>query len=119
MDKIRLLQISLFGYHGCSAEEQAVGQPYEVDVEMALDLRAAGESDDLTATVDYSTVVKLVSDINAAAPYHLLEAFAERIAKDAIRRYPIREIIVRVRKPHPPVGMVVGAAEVEIIRRVE
>ena len=84
MDKIRLHDIVVYGHHGVSAEEQAVGRPFEVDVEMALDLRAAGEADDLAATVDYAAVCALVAQVNAAGPYRLLEVFAERVAKEVL-----------------------------------
>src|SRR5512142_1661865 len=103
MDKVRLHHILVYGHHGVSPEEQAVGRPFEVDVEMALDLRAAGERDDLSATVDYAAVCALVARINEAGPYRLLEAFAERIAKEVLSRPEVREVTVRVRKPHPPV----------------
>jgi len=46
----------------------------------------------------------------------LLEALAGRIAKDVLERFPAEEVTVRVRKPHPPAGSVIGAAEVEITR---
>jgi dihydroneopterin aldolase len=115
-DRVSLLNIVVYGNHGVSAEEQAVGRPFEVDVEMRLDLRRAGESDDLDATVDYAAVCEVVKQVNASGPFRLLEAFAERIAKQVLARYPVAEVTVRVRKPHPPVGLLVFAAQVEITR---
>jgi dihydroneopterin aldolase len=116
MDKVRLLGLLVYGHHGVTAEEQAIGRPFEVDVEMALDLRAAGEDDLLAATVDYGAVCALVAEVNTAGPYRLLEAFAERIATQVLALPRVQEVTVRVRKPHPPVGLPVGAAEVEITR---
>jgi dihydroneopterin aldolase len=119
MDRIRVLGLEVYGHHGITPQEQAVGRPFSIDVEVALDLQAAGRDDDLTATVDYSSICSLVAQVNDAGPYHLLEAFAQRIANEVLIRFPAREVIVRVRKPHPPVGMVVQAAEVEITRASE
>jgi len=119
MDRIRVLGIEVYGHHGVTPEERAVGRPFVIDVEVALDLQAAGRGDDLTATVDYAAVCSLVADLNDAGPYHLLEAFAERVANEVLTRFPVQEVTVRVRKPHPPVGMVVQAAEVEITRAAE
>ena len=115
-DWVRVRNLLIYGRHGVTPEEQAVGRPFEVDVELALDLRPAGEGDDLEATVDYGRLCALVGRVNEGGPYRLLEAFAERIAKEALRRFPASAVTVRVRKPHPPVGMLVGAAEVEITR---
>lgn len=115
-DWIRLHDITVYGRHGVCAAEQEIGRPFEVDVEMALDLTAAGDSDDVGATVDYGAVCDLVRQVNEAGPYRLLEAFAARIAKGILSGFPVSEVRVRVRKPHPPVGLLVGASEVEIRR---
>jgi dihydroneopterin aldolase len=115
-DRIRLHNISLYGCHGVSAAEQQVGRPFEVDVELVLDLGAAAETDDLGATVDYAAICEVVRTVHEAGPYRLLEAMAGRIAKEIVGSFPVQEVTVRVRKPHPPVGGVVGAAEVEITR---
>ncbi len=115
-DKVGLRDITVYGSHGVSAAERAVGRPFEVDVELTADLASAAETDDLGATVDYAAICELVKRVNEAGPYLLLEAFAGRIAKEVMDRFPVEEVTVRVRKPHPPVGAIVGAAEVEITR---
>jgi dihydroneopterin aldolase len=116
-DQVSLLNLVVYGHHGVTAEEQAVGRPFEVDVELRLDLRPAAESEDLAATVNYAEVAALVSQVNASGPFRLLETFADRIAKRILAAWPVEEVTVRVRKPHPPVGLLVGAAQVEITRR--
>jgi dihydroneopterin aldolase len=115
-DRIRLHNITLYGRHGVSEEERAIGRPFEVDVELACDLSSAGETDDLGTTIDYAAVCQTVHRVNAAGPYMLLEAFAARIANDILASFAVRQVTVRVRKPHPPVGALVESAEVEITR---
>jgi dihydroneopterin aldolase len=115
-DRIRLSGISVYGTHGVTPAERQVGRLFEVDVEMALDLSAAADSDELTKTVDYGAICEIVREVNEAGPYHLLEAMAGRIAKRIMDVFPVAEVTVRARKPHPPVGSIVGAAEVEIRR---
>lgn len=115
-DKLRLSNISLYGCHGVTEAERQVGRPFEVDVELTLDLTAAAETDDLGAAVDYAEICQLVRRIHEAGPYRLLEALAGHIAKDILDRFPVEEVTVRVRKPHPPAGGIIGAAEVEITR---
>ena len=115
--RIRLSSISLYGCHGVTPAEREVGRPFEVDVELVLDLSTASETDHLGTTVDYAAVCEIVRRVHEAGPYHLLEAMAGRMAKEILGAFAIDEVTVRVRKPHPPVGSVVGAAEVEISRR--
>ena len=115
-DNIRLQGIVLYGHHGVSAAEREVGRLFEVDVELTLDLSAAAETDDLSATVDYATVCELVRRTHEAGPYRLLETFAGRIAREIAEAFPVAEVSVRVRKLHPPVGSPVEAVEVEIRR---
>ena len=115
-DKIRLHGITLYGCHGVSPAERQVGRPFEVDVELTLDLSQAAETDDLGVTVDYAAICKVVQSVHEAGPHRLLEAFAGQIAKQILEGFPVHQVTVRVRKPHPPVGALAGAAEVEITR---
>jgi len=116
-DTIRLTSIALYGTHGVTPAERQIGRLFEVDVELRLDLTAAAETDDLGTTVDYAAICDVVRRVHQAGPYQLLEAMAGKIAKEILRAFPVHEVTVRVRKPHPPVGSLVGEAEVEITRR--
>ena len=69
------------GVHGVLPEEQTRPQPFEVDVELDVDLTPAGESDALDDTVDYSAVAEAVSRVVKSERYQLLERLATRIAE--------------------------------------
>ena len=116
-DRIRLTNISLYGCHGVSPAERQVGRLFEVDVEIALDLTTASETDDLGTTVDYAAVCDVVRRVHEGGPYQLLEAMAGRIAKEVLGEFRAEAVTVRVRKPQPPVGSLVGWVEVEVTRR--
>src|SRR4030088_2395747 len=73
MDKILIAGLRELGVHGVLPEEQGRPQPFEVDVELDVDLAAAGESDHLDETVDYSAVAEAVSRGVKSERYHLLE----------------------------------------------
>ena len=118
-DRIRLTNISLYRYHGVTPAEQEVGHPFDVDVELVFDVSEAAEKDDLNNTLDYEAICDAVRSVHEAGPYHLLEALAGRVAKKILDEFAVTEVTVRARKPHPPVGSVVGAAEVEITRTKE
>jgi dihydroneopterin aldolase len=118
-DRIRLVNMSFYGYHGVHSEERRMGRKFYIDVELALDLGPAGRADDLSRTVDYAEVYALIREIEAAKQYALLEALAEDIARRLLERFPAQEVVVRARKSEVPVGGVMDYVEVEITRHRE
>ena len=62
-DRIVLSNMVFDGRHGVLPIERTQPQPFEVDVEMHLDLRRAGKGDDLTRSVDYRDVFELCRGI--------------------------------------------------------
>lgn len=117
-DCLRVRNMVFHGYHGLLPEEARLGQRFEVDVELRLDLAPAGGSDDPERTVDYASVYRVVEGIVAGPRrYQLVEAVAEAVASAVANRFALVESIrVRVRKPHPPVPGHFDGLEVEIER---
>jgi len=107
-----------WGYHGTLDAERELGQQFVVDVELRCDLRAAGQSDDLAATVDYSEVYRQTRAIVEGPPLRLTEAVAERIAATVLERHALVQAVrVKVRKPHVRLGpTVLHGSAVEIVR---
>jgi dihydroneopterin aldolase len=120
-DRLILRGMVFNGHHGTLAAERELGQPFIVDIDLYLDLRAAGVADDLTKTVDYSKVYRQARAIVEGPPMQLTEAVAEAIAADVLDQHPTIEAIrVRVAKPHVRLdGGVLTASAVEIMRRRE
>lgn len=116
MDAIRLRNMRFFTHVGCTAEERRVGQHLEMDLEFRMDLRKAGESDRIDATIDYADAFARVRDAVERVEANLLETIAERAAA-ALLDMGVPEVVVRVRKPTPPIpGAYAEHAEVEIRR---
>lgn len=115
-DRIVLSRMRFDGRHGVSDEERATVQPFEVDVELYLDLQPAGTDDDLAKTVDYGQVFELCRDLVEATNFRLLETIAEGIAHEILVAHRVTEVVVRVRKLRVPVSGTVDHAEVEIRR---
>ncbi|MBA4542423.1 MULTISPECIES: dihydroneopterin aldolase [Thermoactinomyces] len=117
MDKILLNGMCFYAYHGAFPEENRLGQRFYVDLEMRLDLKAAGESDDLSKTVNYADVYELVKKETTETQVKLIETLAERIAASLLSVFPIAEVRVRVTKPDPPIPGYYQSVGVEIVRR--
>jgi dihydroneopterin aldolase len=115
-DRLRLLGLRLDLRIGVTEAERARPQAIELDLELALPLQAAGEGDDLRATVDYATVVEALRSALEGRAFHLLEAVAERAARAALADPRVRGVVVRARKRDPPVKGSLAASEVEVHR---
>jgi len=117
-DRILLEGMVFFGRHGTLSAERELGQRFVVDLELRCDLRAAGTSDDLTKTVDYSEVYRLAREIVEGPPVGLTETVAERIAATVLGRYPrVEAVRVKVAKPQVRLNdTVLAGSAVEIVR---
>ncbi|HET6567821.1 MAG TPA: dihydroneopterin aldolase [Rhodothermales bacterium] len=110
---VRLVNAVFFAHHGVMQEEHRLGGRFEVDVSMDLDVTQAAESDDLSYTVDYERIYRLVKDVVLHNRFYLIERLAYLIARDVMDAYPeLASIEVTVRKPNPPVGGTADRAEV-------
>ena len=116
-DRIILEGLQFYAYHGGAKEERTLGQPFQVDLEVELDLIAAGKSDNLEDTVSYTHLYRVIAEVIQGAPRNLIEAVAEEIAQRVLRTFPVRTVRVRVKKTRPPIhGAVMSGAAVEIYR---
>ncbi|MEY2196147.1 dihydroneopterin aldolase [Neobacillus sp. BF23-41] len=118
MDKIYVNRMEFYGYHGVFPEETQLGQRFEVDLSVSLDLKKAGETDELEHSVNYAELYQVCKEIIEGQPYKLVEAVAESIASNVLMRFPlVSEVTVTVIKPNPPIAGHYRSVAVEITRR--
>ena len=119
-DRIELRGLRALGTHGALPEERVRAQPFEVDLDVDADLRAAGRSDDLSDTIDYGALTETVVAVVAGPHAELLEHLAERIAAAVLEVVgstgPRVTVTVTVRKLRPPVPADLASAAVRITR---
>src|SRR5918994_3486728 len=118
-DRILLEGMVFHGRHGTLPAERELGQPFVVDLELRLNLRPAGLSDDLEQTVDYGEVHRRTKEIVEGPPVNLTETVAERIAAAVLEEHPpVEAVRVKVAKPHVRLGdTVLEGSAVEVLRR--
>jgi dihydroneopterin aldolase len=116
VDRILISGIRALGVHGVLSEEQIRPQPFGIDIELLVDVRAAGASDDLGDTVDYSAVCDAVTNVVSSEQYRLLERLATRIAEVCRADPRVVGVVVEVRKLHPPVPTLLDHVAVRIER---
>lgn len=117
-DRIILIGMQFYGFHGVNPEERSLGQPFVVDLEAELDLRPASASDRLADTVSYTDLYRATKNIMEGEPRNLLEAAAGAIADRVLSQHSaVSAVRIRVQKPRPPIkGSVIESAAVEIHR---
>ncbi|SCG96509.1 MULTISPECIES: dihydroneopterin aldolase [unclassified Romboutsia] len=117
MDKILLNNLGFYGYHGVLKEESVLGQKFFIDMELLVDTKEAGLTDDMNKSVSYADVYNVVKEITENKRFNLIEALAENIAKETLERFGlINEVMVRVKKPEAPVNGIYDYFGVEIRR---
>jgi dihydroneopterin aldolase len=114
MGTIVIAGLRELGVHGVLPEEQSRPQPFEVDVELEVDLTVAGTSDDLEDTVDYSAVSEAISRVVKSERYQLLERLGTRIGEVCRTDDRVKRVTVTVRKLHPPVRAMLAHVAVRV-----
>ena len=115
-DILRLQNMCFFAYHGFFPQETELGQHYEVDVDLHGDFRRAGCDDDIAQAINYPEVYALIEEVVTGEPCKLVEALAERIAERVGTHCAPIDLVIRVRKPNPPVAAHFDGIEVELHR---
>lgn len=116
-DRIVLTNLRFDAIHGVHPWEREASQPFEIDVELWLDLAPAGRSDELAQTVDYGRAYDVVAAVLQGPPRNLLESLAEAIATETLEAFaPVASVVVRVRKPGVRLGGPLDHASVEVRR---
>ncbi len=118
-DKLILSGMQFFGRHGVFTEEKAMGQKFIIDVELSLDLRKAGATDEIANTPNYADIYAIVKNITTRKTFNLIEALAEAIAQEVLTTYRLDRVLVRVRKPHAPISGIFDYMGCEIIRELQ
>jgi dihydroneopterin aldolase len=117
-DSIELRGLRFVGAHGALPEESLRAQPFEVDLELLADLREAGSTDDLGATIDYGPLCQAVKAVIEGPHVNLLEHLAQQVADRVLEIGGERAlgVVVTVRKLRPPVPVELASAAVRICR---
>ena len=117
MDRINIKDLKVYAYHGVFPEETAIGQDFLISAALFLDLRSAGNTDDLAKTIDYSEICHVIKAFVEGTTFKLIETVAERLAKKLLTGYPIvRKVWIEVKKPSAPIGIPLDTVSVEIER---
>lgn len=101
--KIHVRGIRCYAFHGCMEEEARIGGNYLVDVAIDTDFTSAAASDDLSETVDYCAVQRMVEE-EMAIRSNLIEHVGQRIVSRIQHElHGILSLRVEIHKLSPPI----------------
>ena len=99
MDRVTLRGVRAYGRHGWEAAERDRPQPFAIDLDAEIDLRAAQLRDDLSETLDYAELHRRVVAIVANTSYALLERLASDILDAVFEDRRVARAVVTIAKP--------------------
>lgn len=114
MTTIALKGMRFHSFHGYYAEEQSVGNNYEIDVTIKTDLALADLNDELSRTINYEMIYK-VCKVEMDQPRRLIETVALGILEGIRQKIGSQgSCKVTIRKMNPLLGGLVDHALIEI-----
>jgi dihydroneopterin aldolase len=116
MDCIQVTGIRCYGYTGYLPEEQVLGQWFEVDLTLWLDLVPAGESDDIADTLDYRRAIEIVKQLVKTSKFALVEKLTSAIASAVLELDRVQQVRVQLSKPAAPIPDFDGKIMIDITR---
>jgi dihydroneopterin aldolase len=102
--QIKVNNIRVYAHHGCLPQETAIGGHYSVNVVLWTDFSEAAANDDLSKTIDYVWVNKVVEE-EMAIPAKLIEHVGQRIvSRLTTEDNRVDKLRVEIIKISPPIN---------------
>jgi dihydroneopterin aldolase len=111
MDIVYIRDLKIETVIGVNDWEREVRQTVSLDLEMATDIHAAADTDDIADTIDYKAVAKRLIDFVEGTEFQLVESMAERVTDIVRGEFGVTWVRLRVSKP----GAVTGATDVGVV----
>ena len=111
MDIVYITDLQIETIIGIYDWEREVKQRVSLDLEMAFDIRRAGETDAIADTLDYKAVAKRLIQFVETSEFQLVESLAERCAAIVLDEFPVQWLRLKLSKP----GAVRGSSAVGVI----
>ena len=116
MDSIQVNGIRAYGYVGYLPEERVLGQWFEVDLTLWVDLAPASQSDSIQDTLDYREAIAIVKEEITTAKFDLVESLINAIARRLLDLEKVSKVRVKLSKPAAPIPEFGGRITLDITR---
>jgi 7,8-dihydroneopterin aldolase/epimerase/oxygenase len=105
--KIKIVGLRVYGYHGVLEHERQDGQYFIVDATITIDSERASATDDIANTVSYAEIANLISENVRNNPVNLLETLSQRLADEVLFAASpwAKKVKITVSKPDAPIDL--------------
>ena len=116
LDTIQISGIRCYGYTGYFPEEQVLGQWFEVDLTIWMDLSITGSDDQLDNTLNYADVVERVTNLLETSRFKTIERLNAVIIEAVLAFPPAQKVHSRLVKVSPPIPHFGGRIAIAMTR---
>ena len=116
LDAIEISGIRCYGYTGYFPEEQVLGQWFEVDLTIWMDLTVTGSDDQLENTLNYADVVERVTNLLETSRFKTIEKLNAVIIAAVLAFNPVQKVHSRLVKVSPPIPRFEGRIAIAMTR---
>lgn len=114
--KVELEGLEFHAFHGLYPHERVSGNWFEVDIAVETDFSQAAATDELSGTVNYEVLFRIVK-AEMDTPSKLLETVAEKIVSDVLDQLPAAmNVSLKISKLNPPIGGKARKATISIFK---
>ena len=99
MDKIKIKELQVETVIGIFDCEREVKQLLSIDIELEVNSKKAGKTDNIKDAVDYKSITKRVISLTRKSKSKLIENLAEKIAKTLLTEFKVERINISLNKP--------------------
>lgn len=114
-DRIELIGLEAYGYHGVYEHEKNNGQKFLVDIVVWTDFKPAASTDSITDTISYVDLADIAVAMVQGPGNDLIETLAANIADKIIELNGATAVEVTVHKPQAPIDY--PFADVRVVAR--
>jgi len=100
MDKVFIKQLEIDAIIGIYDFERTQKQTVVFDIEMAWDIEAAANSDNIDKALNYKTLSDELKSVVGASEFQLIETLAEEVSKLILNDYGVEWLRLKLFKPN-------------------
>ena len=120
MGKVIIKKLQIKTCHGVNDFEKKQPKRFEFSAEIGCDFYEAAQNDEISQTVNYSTVCKLITAVATQNVFNLIETLACRCAEAILDKFPQAEWVrMRVDKPQAPIKAKFKTVSAEVFLKRE
>jgi dihydroneopterin aldolase len=117
MDTLRISGLRAWGHTGYFDAEQELGQWFEIDLAIQLDLSITGADDELAHSLNYAAVIERVKGLVEASRFRTIERLNTCICEAVLAFPEVREVRATLAKVAAPIPGFAGRIALEMVRR--